>query len=218
MIKRVFLFMVFWLAGIASSLSAQTNIEKANALLDKAASLYEASHGISAQFTTIISSSQQQASEKIVGIIDMKGEKFKLITPDMHTFFDGTTQWTYMANTEEVNVTTPSDDELLLINPSLLLRNYKNGFTAVYQGKSTGRDGKAVSLVDLTPHKKEEIEKITLQIAENTSLPSSIIVSSRGGVTTSVYITALKKEMNQPDSFFVFKKADYPNAEIIDLR
>ena len=218
MIKRVFLLVTVFCAGIALSLSAQTNVEKANAILDKAAVAYAASNGISAQFTTILSSSRQQASEKIVGIIDMKGDKFKVITPDMHAFFDGTTQWTYMPNTEEVNVTTPSPDELQLINPSLLLKNYKSGFTAVYQGEVTGKNGKPVYLIDLTPHKKDDMEKITLQITKDTSLPAGIIVSTRGGDVTSVYITALKKEVNQPDSFFVFKEADYPDAEIKDLR
>lgn len=218
MLNRRSLFLLLLFAGIAVAVPAQTNIEKANAIIDKAASAYEAANGISAQFTTIISSSRQQASEKIIGMIDMKGDKFKLITPDMHTFFDGTAQWTYLSDTEEVNVSNPSQDELELINPTLLLKNYKDRYTAVLKEEGTDRTGKPVYSIELTPHKKSDITKIILQIEKTSYLPSGIMVSSKGGITTSIYITDLKKEVNQPDSYFVFKKADYPNAEIIDLR
>ena len=38
----------------------------------------------------------------------MKGDKFTLVTPDALTWFNGTTQWTYVERNEEVNVTNPN--------------------------------------------------------------------------------------------------------------
>ncbi|MCC8172084.1 MAG: hypothetical protein LIP00_09950 [Parabacteroides sp.] len=204
------LFMVAFLP-----VSAQ---QRGEAVLAKAAQAYAESGGITAQFTTVISSSRQQASEKIIGIIDMQGEKFKLITPDMHTFFDGATQWVYMKEADEVNVSTPSGDDLLLLNPALLLKNYQSGFRIVKQSEATGRNGKPVYEIELVPLKKKDITHIILQLDKGTFLPAGIRVFSKGDIITSVYITDIKKGVNQPGSFFVFKEADYPNAEIIDLR
>lgn len=213
-----FLFVCMFFVTVLPVFPVNAQTVDAAAILEKAAQTYERSKGIAAQFTTIISSNQQQASEKVVGVINMKGDRFKLLTPDMHVFFDGTTQWTYLAETEEVNVTNPSGEDLLLINPSLLLKGYEQGFRAVYKGEDKGRDGKLVYLIELTPLKKSDMNRVVLQIGKVSSLPSGIVVSSKGGITTSIYITDLETGVNQPDSFFVFKEADYPDAEIIDLR
>ncbi len=210
---RFFIGVLF--AAVAFSVSAQ---QRGETILAEAAKAYAESGGITAQFTTVISSSRQQASEKIIGIIDMKGEKFKLITPDMHTFFDGVTQWVYMKEAGEVNISTPSGDDLLLLNPALLLKNYQSGFRIVKQSEATGRNGKPVYEIELVPLKKKDITRIVLQLDKGTFLPAGIRVFSKGDMSTSVYITDIKKGINQPDSFFVFKEADYPNAEMIDLR
>ena len=64
-------------------------------ILDKAASAYENSNGITASFELNTRSDVQKVSESFEGTINMKGDKFTLVTPDMITWFDGTTQWTY---------------------------------------------------------------------------------------------------------------------------
>ncbi len=43
----------------------------------------------------------------VEGSIDMLSDKFVLQVPDMITWFDGTTQWTYLKSSEEVNISIP---------------------------------------------------------------------------------------------------------------
>ncbi len=50
-------------------------------------------------------SAGQDAGESFEGTIQMKGDKFTLVTPDALTWFNGTTQWTYVERNDEVNVT-----------------------------------------------------------------------------------------------------------------
>lgn len=66
--------------------------------------------------------------ENVEGSIDMLSDKFVLQVPDMITWFDGTTQWTYLKSSEEVNISIPEKDELLQTNPCLLLQSYKKAF------------------------------------------------------------------------------------------
>lgn len=190
----------------------------AAAVLDKAAAVYEKAGGITADFILRASSEAQQATESFEGILDMKGDKFVLNTPDMITWFDGHTQWTYLTSSDEVNVSTPAAEELQFTNPALLLRTYKKGFTPRYKGEGTAPNGKAAYEIELTPKKKGDILSVNVQIEKRTYYPASITVESKNGIRHTIRISRLKTNVNQPDAFFVFKEADFPGAEIIDLR
>lgn len=163
-------------------------------------------------------SAGQNNGESFEGTIQMRGDKFVLETPDAQTWFNGTTQWTYVERNEEVNVTTPTGEELQFTNPALLLSMYKKGFTAAYKGESTAPSGKAAYEVELTPKKKGDIVKVELQIEKSSNFPVRITVTSKHGMRSTIQIRQLKTGLNQPDSFFVFKEGNYPDAEIIDLR
>ena len=212
-IKNIIPLLVLFLI-CATTVSAQN----ATSILDKAAAAYENSKGLTAHFAMQTRSEVQKVSESFDGTIDIKGDKFVLKTPDMITWFDGTTQWSYVERNEEVNVTTPSGEELQMTNPALLLRSYKKGFTAAYKGESTAPNGKAAYDIELTPKKKSDITQVTLQIEKFSGLPASISVATKNGIHTTIRISQMKMGVNQPDNFFVFNKKEYPDAEIIDLR
>ena len=194
-------FLCFWtISGV------RVLAQNATSILDKAASAYEDSNGLTAYFTMQTRSDVQKVSESFDGTIDIKGDKFVLKTPDMITWFDGTTQWSFVERNEEVNVSTPTGEELQATNPTLLLRSYEKGFTAKYKGESTSPSGKAAHDIELVPKKKFS------------GLPASIAVFSKNGISSTIRISKMKTGVNQPDSYFVFNEKDYPDAEIIDLR
>lgn len=187
-------------------------------ILDKAASAYEESDGLTVYFTMQTRSDVQKVSESFDGTVDIKGDKFVLKTPDMITWFDGTTQWSFVERNAEVNVSIPTGEELQVTNPALLLRSYKKGFTAQYKGESTAPNGKAAYDIELVPKKKSDIVRVELQIEKFSALPVSIAVFSKNGINSTIRISKIKTGVNQPDGFFVFNEKDYPDAEIIDLR
>jgi outer membrane lipoprotein-sorting protein len=148
--------------------------QKAKTILDDAAKAYEKSNGISAQFSTHIQNEKQGISESYEGSIQMRGDKFALITPDMRIWYDGTTMWTLLTATDEVNLSIPPDDDLQFSNPMILLTTYKKGFNPSYIGESTADSGKAAYDVRLTSKNRSDIDKIEVQIEKNTSLPSRV--------------------------------------------
>lgn len=216
-IKEYYLGVVLILfLGIVPSI--QMMAQNATSILDKTASVYEAANGLRVYFTMKTRSEVQKVSESFDGMLDIKGDKFVLKTPDMITWFDGTTQWSFVERNEEVNVSTPSGDELQAMNLALLFRYYKKGFTATYKGESTAPSGKAAYDIELLPKKKSDILRVELQIEKFSSLPASIAVFSKNGVSSTIHISRMQTGVNQPDSFFVFNEKEYPNVEIIDLR
>ncbi len=199
----------------AMNISAQNN---ATQILDKSASVFEQANGISADFSLHMRGEAQQVSESFEGVIQMKKDKFTLITPDAHIWYDGKTQWAYMTRNEEVNVTEPTGEELQYTNPVLLLSMYKKGYTATYKGESTAASGKTAYDIELTPKKKGDIVRVNLQIEKSSSLPARVVIEDKNNMRTMIQITKITTGLNQPDNFFVFNSGSYPNAEVIDLR
>lgn len=192
------------LACLLFGIRVTSRAQNAVSILDKAADAYENSNGISASFTLNTRSDVQKVSESFEGTIHMKGDKFTLVTPDMTTWFDGTTQWSYVERNEEVNVSTPTGEELQFTNPALLLRMYKKGFTPKYIGESTASSGKSAYDIELTPKKKGDILKVELQIEKSSNFPAKIKVEAKNGISSTIHISNLKTGVNQPDDFFCF--------------
>jgi len=210
--KRLVLliFSILTITGI----SAQT--VDADAILNKTSQTYEEWGGAFVKFTAQIRMEMNGSTESFEGTIRMQDNKFVLTAPDMTTWFDGTTQWTYMERNEEVNIITPSNDDLRILNPMILLQEYKKDFNVAYIGESTTNHAKIASDLVFTPQKKSDIEKIEVQIEKNTSLPAKLVVRMRNQVL-SVVINEIKAD-TPPVTFFTFPKASFPNVEIIDLR
>ena len=66
----------------------------------------------------------------------LKGNRFYLNSGGIQSWFDGTTQWSYLESSEEVNVSNPTPDELQTINPYALLSIYKSGYNYKYTAVS----------------------------------------------------------------------------------
>jgi outer membrane lipoprotein-sorting protein len=194
--------------------------QKAEMILEKAAAAYEKSNGIEAHFTAHIHAGTQggAAPESLEGTICMKGDKFRLITPDVHTWYDGETQWTYVVRTDEVNLSNPSGDELQYTNPMTLLRTWKKGFRLSYIGESTSDNGKMADDLRLVSSSNREIETIELQIDRTASLPVRITVTMKNGVRNTIRISRMRTNVNPPDTVFTFNPADYPGVVEVDLR
>ena len=69
---------------------------KAREILDKTAAAFRQAQAVSITF----GGTQE-------GTLLLKGNKFHLNTGDVETWFDGKTQWSYLRQNEEVNVSTP---------------------------------------------------------------------------------------------------------------
>ena len=195
--------------GIAQSADA-------GAIIEKASRIYKEWGGMEIKFAANIRSEKNGVSESFEGSIVMKNDKFVLKTPDMLIWFDGKTQWTYILRSEEVNLSTPTSDELRYLNPMLILQDPNKDFKVTYIGESTSANAKSAHDVMLTPKKKDDIEKMEIQIEKNTSLPVKLVVTMRYDIRSTVTIKEINAS-NPPDETFTFPEAEYPGIEIIEL-
>ncbi|MBE6256942.1 MAG: cell envelope biogenesis protein LolA [Prevotella sp.] len=189
----------------ATLISAATFAQTAKSVLDKAAANITVKSGVQAKFK--MTGSMGNTS----GTIAIKGRKFHATTPQAIVWFDGKTQWTYMKNNDEVNVTTPTESQLQAINPYNFINLYKNGYDATLN--SSGKD----YVVHLTASTKDKkIRELFITVNKSSNTPTQVKLL-QGTKWTIFDISDLKKQ-SVPDSQFRFNAKDFPQAEIIDLR
>ena len=200
--KRSIIVLLTCLAAIA--VMAQSPSQ----MLDKCVSAINASGGVTANYS--ISSSQGTST----GTISMQGNKFRVVSPDAKCWYDGTTQWSWSPLTGEVNITTPTAEDLQMTNPIAAVRHFKANFN---MKKAKAQTSKTYA-IKLTPKKKDSIKTLWLYFDETTSL----LRTARFEMSDkSVYIIKITgyKHKSLPASTFKFDKSQGPaGTEVADLR
>lgn len=191
--------------------------KEAKDVLDKTSANFRKAGGVEAGFTIKIKA-KGQTDGLLAGNIRLKGDKFVLKTTDAITWFDGETQWSYLTDSEEVNISNPTEEELQGINPYALLSIYEKGFSYAL-GKTRTYQGRSIYEVVLTSTEKtKEMSKLILYVAKDTYQPLYILAELNNGSRNEIVITSYRGGQKFDDSIFVFDKKQYPRAEIIDLR
>ena len=185
-------------------LGAQTN-KKAAEVLDKVLAEWSESSGIRADFI---------GTEN--GFLLIKGKKFYLNNGSIQSWYDGKTQWSYVADTEEVNISHPTNEELQSINPYLILMRYKMDFDYIYKGAQTRNGVKGHEIV-LTP-KHSGNRKVFRVFISQKHQPLAMKMEQDGRTLSEINVINYQDDQKLQDGMFRFNKSLYPNAEIIDLR
>lgn len=178
---------------------------KARKILDKTAQTLNAQGGASANFTL---SSDGIGSTS--GTIAIKGNKFRAQTPEASTWYDGTTQWTYMKKTEEVNVSNPDERQQSQLNPYQFITIYKSGYRLSVKDVTGGWEVRLKAL-----NLGRSIQEMYITVSKQ-YVPTKVRL--REGQKWSTITISNFKAGNQSDDTFTFPSKDYPNAEVIDLR
>ena len=198
-VAGILLFHLFIL--LPCNVSAQT----AKSVLDKAASTVTMKEGVKAEFK--MTGSMGSTS----GTIIIKGKKFHATTPQASIWFDGKTQWTYMKDNDEVNISNPTEAQLQAINPYNFLNLYKKGYDATLNSNGNSH---IVHLTASTASSK--IKELFITVDKKSYHPTQVKLL-QGKKWTIFDITNMKKQ-SANDAEFRFNAKDFPHAEIIDLR
>lgn len=180
---------------------AKTTVTKCSAALKAAPSLTA---------TFLLDSDNGQ----IPGSLTMSGRCFKLITDRLSIWYDGKTQWTYVPENEEVNITEPTADELLETNPVEII----NASMSKYSARVVRTEG-SVRTIELKPLKPgSSIVSAELSIDTARNLPTRVVAVFTNGSRLIANIANVKIGKAIPRSAFVYDTKLHPSAETVDLR
>ncbi len=214
MMKKILCLMALSLYLTAGH--AQQNGD-ARKVLDATAAQITGKGGVKADFKAdSFSGGNLQGSAS--GTMCIQGEKFQMTTPDMITWYNGETQWSYVKANEEVNVSVPTPEERQSMNPYAFVNLYKDGYD--YTIKETTLRGKPCYEVTLTAKdKRKSLRTIILDIDQRTYAPMCVRMQQRdNGNWTRIAIHQFHTGQSFKAAVFEFNPKDFPQAEIIDLR
>ena len=194
-------------------LQAQNNAD-AERIIDNILNQVRTS-AISTAFTLKVSEKNAVNSQSGSGTFIMKGSKFVLEMDNMKAWFDGKTQWAYLAESNEVSITEPTESELADTNPMAILSKYRSKCVIRFSKTKLTQN----NVVEMLPKdKKSEIVRIEIQSAKSTGHPVSIKMVAKNGTTTLLTLSNYQKNMKVSDDIFVFNKAKYKGVTMNDLR
>ena len=192
--------------AFAAMMSLGTMAQTAQQVLDKTAAVIGNKKGATANFKM---SSPKFGSAS--GSITIKGNKFNARTPQAIVWYNGKTQWTYMKNTNEVNVSNPTQAQQMSMNPYTFINIYKTGYNSSLKNAGSNYE------VHLTAqNKKRTVQELIITINKKTYVPS--VIKMRQGSSWSTIKVSNFRAKNVSNSTFVFNSKDFPKAEIVDLR
>ena len=182
-------------------------------ILDRAADAFRREGGVKITFSV------RAPEGNTNGSIRLKGDKFLLETEGVTTWFDGRTQWSYLASSDEVNVSEPTPEELQSINPYSWLSLYKQDYKLKVAKTGNASDDTAYKVVMNATKRSQDMQCIILYIEKGSFRPLKLSMVQLGSKDAAVvFINSYQTGKNYDDSLFVFDRKAYPTAELVDLR
>ena len=197
--SKIIAFLFLYLPCLLTTATAATTLDTFLQTL--------ADHTLHSDFVITISEGASQPMN-YPGTITMRGDRFMLEMFDMEAAYDGKTLYVYSATTDELTLSTPTEQELMEANPFLYAQALSKVCTITEQTTAL----QALTII-LTPNDQSVgIQRFTLRIEKETMLPSSIEIKE-GKQLTTLRLTNPTYTTDIP-SFTITK----PDAFLNDLR
>lgn len=218
-------FVIFCLI-LVNNIWAQTNRmyeykevdPKAKNILDKVSSKNKTYKTINAEFAIILENKKENIKDFQKGVIWIKENKYKVDLNVSTIFFDGKTQWTYMKESNEVNITNPDPKDDNILNPAKIFNVYETGFKIRFIREKFEKN-RAIYEIELYPKDlKKDFTKINLKIDKDKMQIFSMKRFGKDGTDFYLEIISVKTNVEMADNLFIFDKSKFPNVEINDMR
>ncbi len=197
---------------------------KAKSILDEVAAKTKTYTSIKTEFTSIMEKQETNVKSKVTetqsGTLQLKGTKYKLEFKGQTIFCDSKTQWTYIKESNEVQINNAPDPKATdNPNPVNIFTLYEKGYKYKYE-KEDVVNGVKVDIVNLYPldAAKKAYHTIRLTIDREKKQIISVKVLNKNGTSNTITVKNFTPNSEVPDTMFTFNKADYKGVDVVDLR
>ena len=186
----------------------------AKILLDEVSAATDAHEAIHIVFEYHLNNRAENIQENTSGELTLKKNQYILSFMGMQQISDGENVWTIMEDDEEVQISEIDLDDENAITPSNLLKMYEDGF--IYQmAEKVGN----LQTIELLPENPDDVDYIKIHLLVDTQLKQIKNLKQFGkNSTESEYVINNFALSIIEDAAFIFKDADFPEFDIIDLR
>jgi len=212
MSRIIFILSLFALPFI--SFAQITSDTEAKVLLDEVSIATDAHEAIHIVFEYSLNNKAENVQESAAGELTLKDDQYILSFMGIEQISDGENVWTIMEDDEEIQISEIDLDDESALTPSNLLKLYEKGF--IYQmGEKVGN----LQMIELIPETPDDVDYIKIHLMIDTQLKQIKNLKQFGkNATESEYVISNFTSSSIEDSAFIFKEADFPDFDIIDLR
>lgn len=213
---------IFLIAGIialsvmATPVLAQ-NDTKAKTILENVSKRVNSLKSLKANFALHLAGANGKVKETKKGSFMMKGPKYKVTLAGQEIICDNKTVWTYMKETNEVQVSSYNPNEQTISPAKLFTNFYDKEYAYKYKG-SKKVNGKDCDVVELVPtSKSKQFSKVELAVDKNNTIVGGNIWEKNGN-QYQYDVSGFTPNASISDASFTFDKSKYPGVEVVDLR
>jgi len=186
---------------------------KAVALLDQVSATAKSFKSIKVEFSYTMVNTKARINEEKTGTLLVSGDKYRMTASGQTVICDGKTIWTYMPESNEVQVNAlENKDEAL--TPSKLLTSYNANF----KSKIIRSTDNSVESVELIPLTSKNFTKAILGIDKAKKQVKSFTLFDKSGNTFTYKIKTYLTNTPVTNADFIFDAKKFPGVEIIDMR
>lgn len=214
--KRIGSILTVILLSGATLVFAQED-KKAKEILNGVSAKYKSYKSLKADFSYTIENPQQKLNETQTGSITLMGNRYRLLIAGQEIISDGKTSWTYMKESNEVQVNSidPTAQE---INPAEIFTMYEKGFLYKFVDEKTV-GGKIEQNIELTPtDKTKDFFKVKLTVDKASKQIVRSTIFDKNGNRYTYTIKAFSPNPPVTEASFKFDAKKYPGIEVVDLR
>ncbi len=197
----------------AGGVQAQNN---ANGLLKKVLDKMTAYKDFKANFSYRMDNKEVNIHEKKVGLIFVKGNKYRVETPEAIIISDGHVQWNLYTESKSGTINEVDTTDLLSGSPGKILSKYVK-YKAKYE-KVKGNRKSVNRTIVLTDKKEKTYDKIVVKVDASKLLLNSFSLFSKDGNVYTISLSHLKANLSLPDNTFILDKQKYKDFDIEDMR
>lgn len=189
--------------------------QKASEILEQVSTKTKSYTSIKADFSYRMENAKAKINEQKQGTLLLSGDKYKMQASGQTVICDGKTIWTFMPESNEVQVNSlDNKDEAL--TPSKLLSNYNTNFKSkILNDKNS--DPNTIK-IELVPNTIKNYNRAILAVDKAKLQVKSFMIYDKSGNIFTYTITRFQTDLPVNASDFSFDPKKFPGVEVIDMR
>lgn len=203
--------------SITATPALAQNDAKAKTILENVSKKVNSLKSVKANFALHLAGANGKVKETKKGSFMMKGSKYKVTLAGQEIICDNKTVWTYMKETNEVQVSAYNPNEQTISPAKLFTNFYDKEYSYKYVGpkKVSGKDCDVVELIPTS--KSKQFSKVQLAVDKTNTIVGGNIWEKNGN-EYQYDVSGFTPNANISDAMFTFDKSKYPGVEVVDLR
>jgi outer membrane lipoprotein carrier protein len=195
---------------------SQTKDAKATALLDEVSTKTKSYKSIKADFSYKMENKQAKINEEKTGSLILSDDKYRLTIAGQAVICDGKTIWTYIEESNEVQINN-LDNKDDALTPSKLLTSYNANYKSKII-KDNNQTDPNIETLELIPNVTKNFTKAIVAIDKTKKQIKIFSLYDKNGNIFTYKISKFQTDIPITAADFSFDKSKFPGVEVIDMR